>query len=367
MVGGGTGGHVVPVYNLAEFLRKTEPKIKIAVIGSGSGIEKQFFSSLPDYFVLTTGKFQGYDILANLWQAILFCAGFIQTFVYLIQIRPKVIFAKGSFVTVPVIIWARILHIPYFIHESDAVMGRANRVAAKGAQKVFTGFPADSYDNIKKKKIEFCGQMIDDGEKINKSERFDFGFANDNPVIFVTGGSLGAVNLNRKVFGALPLLLPKYNLIHQTGIKGYQEAIDSRAKLPDSMKRSYFIADFLPAVDGGNKMLAAMELADAVIARAGATTVAEIARAGKPMILIPYPYATADHQTKNAEILKREGACLVIYDRNLTSQLLVKTIGKLFEDSGKMKKMARAAKEFFPKDAVKIIGQNIIEAVEKKQ
>jgi len=365
LVGGGTGGHVVPVYNIYRFLINTKPEIPVAVIGSGSKIEKPFFGGLPNYFVLTSGKFQGYDILVNLWQSILFCAGFVQALVYLNRIRPKIIFAKGGYVTVPIIIWARILHIPYFVHESDIVMGRANRFAATGARKVFVGFPVKNYPGLKKKKIEFCGQLITGADKFDKKERFDFGFPNENPVIFVTGGSLGAVNINKSVFGTLTLLLLKYNIIHQTGAKGFAEAINVRAALPESMKRSYFIADFLSAIDGDNKILSAIELADLIIARAGATTVAEIARSGKPMILIPYPHAAGDHQVKNAQILEQSGVCMMIYDRDLTPRLLIEKVDKLFDDKEKMREMARVAKNFFPSGAIDKIGKEIISEVSK--
>jgi len=314
---------------------------------------------------LTSGKFQGYDILVNLWQSILFCAGFVQALVYLLQIRPKIIFAKGGYVTVPILIWARFLRIPYYIHESDTVMGRANRFAAKGAKKVFTGFPEKNYPELKKSKIIFCGQLITDMEKLDKSERFDFGFTNNNPVVFITGGSLGAASINKNVFGALSELLPKYNIIHQTGAKSFSEAIDVRVKLPGSMRRSYFVADFLSAISGDNKLLSAMELADLVVARAGATTVAEIARSGKPMVLIPYPHAASDHQVKNAQILQKTGACLMITDRELTPVTLTETISKLFDDKSKMKEMTASAKKFFPPHAIEKIGEEIISEVSK--
>jgi len=365
LVGGGTGGHVVPIYRIHQYLLDHDPDTPVTIIGSGSEIEQLFFGGLPNYLTLSAGKFKGYDLLVNLWQAILFCAGFVQALIYLIQIRPKIIFAKGGYVTVPILTWARILRVPYFVHESDVLMGRANRFGANGAKKVFAGFPTKNYPELQKKKIEFCGQIISDEERKKPFERFDFGFKNENPVILITGGSLGAVNLNKNVFGSLSEILLKYNIIHQTGSKGYQEAINVRAALPESMKRSYFISDFLSSLDNDNKILAAMEMADLVIARAGATTVAEIAMAGKPMVLVPYPYAAGDHQTKNAKALEEAGACVTISDKDLTPQALTKIINNLFKDKERMKKMAKSAKKFFPTDAVEKISKEIIKEVSK--
>src|SRR3989344_6019402 len=359
LVGGGTGGHIVPVYNIYQFLKKADSKLKVYIVGSGAEIEKQFFADSPDYFILKTGKFQRYLIIENIWQLVLLIYGLAQALRLLTRIRPKIIFTKGSFVSLPIVFWARILRIPYFIHESDAVIGRANKFAARGAKKVFTGFPVDNYKSVEKSKLEFVGQIINNEVRETKLSKFDFGFSNSNAVIFVTGGSLGALNINRNVFRALPELLPKYNLIHQTGVQGFVEAIEVRAKLSESMRRSYFIADFLSSTISDDRKSAAMREADLVIARAGATSVAEIALAGKPMILIPYPYASGDHQTKNAEILRKEKACVIITDRELNSDILASTINKLFEDKSKMREMSKSAKKCFPENAVNIIGKEI--------
>lgn len=353
----------MPVYNIYQFLKQADPKLKVYIVGSGSAIEKQFFVGSPNYFILKTGKFQRYLIVENIWQLALFIYGLVQALILLAKIRPKIIFAKGGFVSFPIVFWARILRIPYFVHESDAVMGRANKFATSGAKKVFTGFPVSHYQFIDKKKLVFSGQILSEESAI-KSE-FDFGFLEKKPVILVTGGSLGAIGINRTLFPSLPQLLPKYNLIHQTGAKGYSEAIEIRARLDDSMKKSYYISDLLPSIASDNRMSAAIKKADLVLARAGATTIAEIAEEKKPMILIPYPYASGDHQARNAEILKRKKACGIITDRELNPDLLVRTINELFNDKEQMKEMAKSAKEFFPENALEVIGKEIVREVRK--
>lgn len=363
LVGGGTGGHVVPIYNIYQFLLKTDPTLRVYIIGSGSAIEKQFFADSPNYFILKTGRFLRYLIVENIWQLFLFLYGLVQALIFIIKIRPKIIFAKGGFVTLPVVIWARVLRIPYFVHESDVVMGRANKFAASGAKEVFTGFPVSNYPFINKSKLHFSGQIL--SRKFESDISFDFGFSDKKPTLLITGGSLGALNLNRNLFRALPNLLTRYNLIHQTGVKGYMEAIETRARLDDSMKKSYYICDFLPSVASDDRMSAAIKKSDLVLARAGATTIAEIAEEKKPMILIPYPYASGDHQTKNAEVLRKEKACDIITDRDLNPESLVKAIDKLLGDKSRMTEMAKSAHKFFPENALELIGKEIIKEVRK--
>lgn len=361
LVGGGTGGHVVPVYNLYVYLRESAPEIDVKIVGGGTEIENHFFAGLSDYFVIKSGKFQRYKIFENLWQLLLLLYGLCQSLLLLLKLRPQVIFCKGGFVALPIVFWAKILKIPYFVHESDAVMGKTNRYATTHAKKVFTGFPLSSYKFKKRKNVKFVGQVIQ--PEFDSDVEFDFGFDRHKPTILVTGGSLGALNLNRHIYNSLERLLPDFNIIHQTGARSFQEGIDARAKLPENMTKSYFVTDFLSVNKFVNQMISALKKADLVISRAGATTIAEIAHFDKPMILIPYPYASEDHQFKNGQILKKQKACEVIIEKELNRESLIAVVEKLFADKKRMKEMARLAKDFFPNDAIKTIGQEIIDEI----
>lgn len=363
LVGGGTGGHIVPVVNIYNYLKKNASDLEIYVVGNGSLVERNFYSHLNNYYVIRTGKFDRHSIFSNLVQVILFLSGLVQSFRLLRKIRPKVIFAKGGYVSYPIVFWARILGIPYFIHESDITMGRANMSVAKHAEKVFVGFPESNYKSIDQKKLRFVGQILSHDEK--KDTDFDFGFSDSKKVIFVTGGSLGAQSINKCVYRSLPEILKSYNIIHQVGIKNYNEALEVRAELPDNFKNSYFISGFLRTASGQDLMPAALKRAGVVVARAGATTIAEIIEAKRPMILVPYPHASGDHQMKNAVALEKKGGCVLLDEKNLTPVELSKTITKTLQDGEKTKAMVSKAEEFFPSNGVKVVCEEIIHEVSK--
>lgn len=184
-------------------------------------------------------------------------------------------------------------------------------------------------------------------------------------MVFITGGSLGAQGINKCVYGSLLEILKSYNVIHQVGIKNYNEALEARADLPDNLKSSYFISGFLRTASGQDLMLAALKKSDIVVARAGATTVAEIIEAKRPMILIPYPYASGDHQMKNAIALEKIDGCVLLDEKNLTPEGLSKTITKTLQDRDKVRSMVRKAEKFFPDDGLRVVCEEIIHEVSK--
>jgi UDP-N-acetylglucosamine--N-acetylmuramyl-(pentapeptide) pyrophosphoryl-undecaprenol N-acetylglucosamine transferase len=357
LVGGGSGGHAVPLFHIYETLKKIDSHLDIRVIGSGSAVEKSIFGNITDHLTLHTGRIHRRISLNNIWQILLSLYGFFEAIYLINKSKPKIIFSKGGFVSVPILIWARILKIPYMIHESDIEMGLSNKISASGAKKVFLGFPKKYYPYLDARKSVFSGQIILDKKRLSD---FDFGFTDKKPIIFFTGGSQGSISINRAVFKSLQLLLLRFNVIHQTGMIGYSEAIDFRANLPVDVRNSYFVTDFFKSYNGNEPMLSAINQSEIIVSRAGATTIAEIARLGKPMILIPYQFASANHQLKNAQALEEESGCVIIEDKNLGSDLLTSTIIKIFEDKEKSKKMSESAKKFFPDNAIKVICEEII-------
>lgn len=357
LVGGGSGGHAVPLFHIYETLKKIDSGLNIKIIGSGSAVEKSVFGDVPDHLVLHTGKIHRRISLNNIWQILVSIYGFFEAIYLIKKSRPKIIFSKGGFVSVPVLIWAKILKIPYMIHESDIEMGLSNRISANGAKKVFLGFPKKYYPHLDAQKSVYSGQIMSGNKKISK---YDFGFTNDKPTIFFTGGSQGSLPINMAVFRSLQLLLLRFNVIHQTGMAGYTEAIDFRASLPADVRNSYYVTDFFKSSKENDPMMSAIHQSEIIISRAGATTIAEIARFGKPMILVPYQFASANHQLKNAQALEEDGACVIIEDKELGPDLLTSTIIKIFEDKEWSKKLSESAKKFFPDDAAKVICEEII-------
>lgn len=358
LVGGGTGGHIVPIFRMYKELSRRK-NLRVFIIGAGSSIEQDFFASCPDYVPIRSGKMHRSITINNITEFINFFIGIFQSIFLIKKNHPDLIFLKGGYVSWPFTFWAKLLKIPYFIHESDAVMGAANRFAAGGASKIFTGFPTSSYLHVDKKKTEFVGQLI----KIDinqKEDKYSFGFKGDQPIIFVTGGSQGSRKINRVIFASLPRLLEKYSVIHQTGALDYNEAIKIRSNLSEQARQSYFIRDFLDRIGGFDLMANALKKADLVIARAGATTIAEIAGLKKPMILIPYRYAAADHQKQNALMMEKKKAAVVILEDGLTADFLFSYVEKLFSTPEKLKELGENAYKVFPLNGVEKISHEII-------
>lgn len=344
LVGGGTGGHIVPVLTIREELIKQKVGINIVTIGGNSKIDQKLYAGLDNHISLLTGKLHRTFTFENIIQLFLFCWGLIYSYLILKKIKPNLIFSKAGYVSLPFIFWSKLLKIPYFIHESDIEMGASNKLAAKSAIKIFVGFPIKNYPNFAKEKLEYVGQIFRIDPSFPKNKTFDFGFNNKKQTIFVTGGSQGSRNINKAIFQILKSVLLDYNIIHHTGNLDYEKAIEERAKLPIDQKHSYSISPLLTkTTDGIDVMRSAISHSDLVISRASATTLAEVSAMKKAIIAIPYKYAAADHQTKNAEFYRTNKAAIVISDDNLNADILKKQIINLFSRPSKMKELGRHA------------------------
>ncbi|MEK9156111.1 MAG: UDP-N-acetylglucosamine--N-acetylmuramyl-(pentapeptide) pyrophosphoryl-undecaprenol N-acetylglucosamine transferase [Patescibacteria group bacterium] len=365
LVGGGTGGHVVPIWEIYKKLTTASNKYEVIVVGAGTGIERHFFSSAKKYYVVRSGKFRRHLTWRNLWELILFGFGLVWAAYLFFRERPSVVFSKGGYASMPIIILARIAKIPYFIHESDTEIGLTNRFAQSGARKIFVGFPPQYYRNIAQDRLIFSGPIV--RESIGESrqvERETFGFGNKKPVILITGGSQGSLHINKNLVKILPEILPDYNIIHQTGESSFDWVKSYRATLPAPFHGSYFVADFLETEGGRDRMLEAIDLADLVIARAGANTISELAVMRKPMILIPWKHAAADHQLKNAQILTEAGAAIVIPDDDLSPRSLKEAIERSFADNQReLGEMSANAAKVFPSDGLEVVCKEIIKIV----
>lgn len=352
LVGGGTGGHIIPIINLYKELEKN-PKLRIYIIGGKSAIDKKLYSGLKNFIPLFTGKMHRVFNWNNIAQFFYLIWGLGQSLSILLKTKPDVIFSKAGYISLPIIFWAKRLGIPYFIHESDIEMGASNRYAAVGATKIFSGFPVNSYPKVFRTKMIFVGQILRPEIFNKENELFDFGFENKKPTVFITGGSQGSRNINNAIFNALDRLLNNYNLIHHVGGLDYPKAIEIRAKLDGNKKKSYFISDLLTKnANGCDMLLSAIIQSDLVVSRSSATTLAEVAALKKPIITVPYRYAAADHQSKNALFLKKEKAAAVISDRELNGEIIVNKIDNILSDPKEIKEMTENAYKIFPLDGL---------------
>ena len=340
MTGGGTAGHVTP--NIALFDSLQKDGYEIYYIGSYEGIEKGLIEDkkIP-YYGISSGKFRRYRSWKNLTDPFRVLHGFFQARRLLGRIRPNVVFSKGGFVSLPVVMAAKTRHIPVIIPESDLTPGLANKLAMPSATKVCCNFP-ETLPYLPKEKAVLTGSPIRQ-ELLhgNKQAAKDFcGFTDDLPILMVMGGSIGSVYINNAIRGCIDTLLTKYQIIHLCG-KGN---IDESLKDKKGYAQFEYISENLPDL---------FAAADLVVARAGANSICELLALHKPNILIPLSRnASRGDQILNANSFAKQGFSAVLEEEEVTSEKLMATIDDV---------MAHRSKYI---DAMKNSGQmNAIETI----
>ncbi|MBU3964643.1 undecaprenyldiphospho-muramoylpentapeptide beta-N-acetylglucosaminyltransferase [Patescibacteria group bacterium] len=367
--GGGTGGHLFPIIAIIRELKNSpvlkDKKIKIYFIGPNGKITQELLrKENVEMKAILAGKIRRYitpkSIIQNIIDLIFkIPIGFIQSFIFVRIISPDIVFSKGGYGAVPVNIVARALKIPLFLHESDMVPGKTTRLFAKTATIIFTSFQETKIDNVIPSKVLCVGNPIrSDLLSGNKEEgKKLFNLSGDKPVIFICGGSQGAKEMNELALTALPDLLKNFEIIHQCGLKNYEEAkvmADIIIKEQQLAKR-YHLFDFLTE----DEMKQAYKSAHLIISRAGSGAIFEIAATGKPSIIIPLPESSQDHQAKNANAYASTGATIIMEPKNPTPALLFSKIMLIFSQPEKLLAMSKAALGFAKPDAAKTIAEHL--------
>lgn len=375
LTGGGTGGHFLPLLAVVNELRKigAERGINFAFLHIGTNPERE--QALAEKFHVkydhvAAGKLRRYFSLQNLVDIFKVPWGFCQARVKVKKFDPDVVFGKGGYASVPVVTAAGRLHKKILIHESDTTPGLANRRMAKYATKVALTFP-QSARFFDQHKTVVTGNPIREGILTGSYERGlkTFNLTKDKPVLFVTGGSLGARTINRVILEALPELLVRYQVIHQCGNIGLGAVLD---KLRDKFgkvnvvqqgdnyylrEQGYRLRPFLSQ----DEMADAYALSRLVISRGGASSLSEIAAVGKPSILIPLPLsASRGEQITNAAVYERAGASVVIMNEELTAEKLLAVIKQVTADQSELAAMGQAARKLARPEAAALIAEEII-------
>ena len=319
MTGGGTAGHVTP--NIALFPALKERGYEIHYIGSLNGIEKTLVTEQGvKYYGIASGKLRRYLSLQNLTDPFRVLKGCAQARKLIREINPDVVFSKGGFVSVPVVLAAKSAKVPAILHESDMTPGLANKLCIPSAVKVCCNFP-ETMRNLPADKAVLTGSPIR-RELLKGDPEFAFefcGFTEKKPTIMAVGGSLGAAPLNTALRGILPELLSKFNVIHLCG-KGKVD--ESLAGTPGYVQFEY-IEDELKDL---------FALADVIISRAGANAICEILALAKPNLLIPLSAAASrGDQILNARSFERQGFSLVMEEEEITNEKLLQTVMDLYE------------------------------------
>ena len=320
MTGGGTAGHVTP--NIALMPRLRELGYEIDYIGSHTGIEKELIEAqqIP-YFGISSGKLRRYFDLKNLSDPFKVLKGYSESKRLLKRLKPDIVFSKGGFVSVPVVLAAKKCGIPAIIHESDMTPGLANRIAMRGAAKICCNFP-ETLEYLPKEKAILSGSPIRQELLTGEAKKaFDFcGFTEEKPTILIIGGSLGSEFINTAVREIIGELLKDYNIIHLCG----------RGKLDESLSNLPGYAQFEFISDELNDFFA---LSDIVISRAGANAICELLALKKPNILIPLSQnASRGDQILNARSFEKQGFSIVLEEESVTADTLQSAIRHLDEE-----------------------------------
>lgn len=320
LTGGGTAGHVTP--NIALLPRLKELHYDIHYIGSYEGIEKELIEQFGiPYHGISSGKLRRYFSLKNFTDPFRIIKGLAEADKLIKTLKPDVIFSKGGFVSVPVVMAGKRRHVPTIIHESDMTPGLANKLSIPSATKVCCNFP-ETLEHLPKDKAVLTGSPIrQELLRGNKIAALDFcGLTADKPVILIIGGSLGSVAVNNAVRAILPELLKDFQVIHLCG----------KGKVDESLKdlKGYVQFEYIQ-----NELKDIFALTDIIISRAGANAICEIAALRKPNLLIPLSAnASRGDQILNARSFERQGFSIVLEEEELTNEKLLSSIHKLYND-----------------------------------
>lgn len=362
--GGGSGGHVLPIISIIRQLKNISPYFEKNTAFGKKKEELEIFYVGPkeDMNILLeqegikvkniiSGKIRRYatplSILQNIFDLfILIPIGILQSILLLLYEMPdcKLAFSKGGYGAFPFTIGAWIMGVPIFMHESDSVPGLTNKRLAEIAKVVFASFPA-ALDKLPKNKTILVGNPI--RQEIIGAQRDParnvLGIAGEKPVIFFIGGSQGSQRFNDFILNNLPRLLAKYEIIHQTGAKNFEQ-VKAEAKLMISQGQQSFYHPFgfMNDYDYAN----ALSACDVVVSRSGAGSIFEIASAGKPAILIPLPEAAQNHQFYNADAYARTGAAIVIEEGNFAINFFTQQLDAILNDKTRMAQMNNNANNF---------------------
>lgn len=301
-------------------------------------------------------------LVRNIRDFFLVGIGFLQSLRFLHRVKPDVVFTKGGFVCLPVGLAAHFLKIPLVIHDSDAQPGLTNRLLSKYAAVIGTGAPVENY-NYPEGRTHYVGipvgreyHPLTDAE-VQKCKAALGLHDTKKPLLVVTGGGLGARNINRAVATIASQILDKVAIVHLTGEANYHETLEAAPEHID-----YIIKPFLPG------LAVALGAADVVISRAGATSLAELAGLAKPVIIIPNQHLPGGHQIKNAEVYAKNGAAVVMEEHKITldHRRLTRVILALAESGEKRAQLGRKIHAFARPDAALDMAALIAEAAAAK-
>ncbi len=355
ITGGGTGGHLFPGIALATGLQGKVAGCEVMFIGTRRQLDRETLAgydfqrqSISCMGLKGMGVVHRIKSLATLPGAVFEAGRIIKKF------GPDLVFGVGGYVTGPVLLAAKLRSVPTCIHEQNSVPGLANRMISRFVDKVFVSIPGDYSFPLKKTVV--AGNPV--REEIIAAAQEKKGGKKDGLTVLVLGGSLGAHRINLLMLEAMAIIQGEQdlnvNLIHQTGTAD-----------EDRVKGGYAAAGIKAEVSSFFKDMASLyRRADLVVARAGATTLAELSVMGLPALLIPYPYAADDHQAKNAQYYVEGGGARMFRESGLDGRSLASAMIGLLRDSAELAGMAAGMKKMGRPEATRLILDDCLELIQ---
>ncbi len=358
VTGGGTGGHIYPAVAVGNALQKEPDTEKVYYVGNPDNLEKKIadekvFDFLP-VSITSMPKTISLDFIKWGFKLMLATGKSIG---YILKYKPSLIFGTGGYVSAPMLFAGVLTRTPVVIHECDAIAGKVTKVIAPYASSISVAFES-AKDDIKSDKIHYNGNPVrEEFSTVDRYHARQTWNLKDKLTIMVMGGSQGAKKINTVLVNSIKNLFKKYDIqiIHQTGLKNYDETIKELKKIyPEFTENSqYIIRPYF------KKMYLPMIASDIAVSRAGSLSISEICVSGLASILIPYPYAAADHQRKNAKEMEELGASLYLDDTDCTVESFTEKLEELINNTQKMIELQNNAKALVKTDAT----GNIVEQI----
>ncbi|MEE8638033.1 MAG: undecaprenyldiphospho-muramoylpentapeptide beta-N-acetylglucosaminyltransferase [Candidatus Margulisiibacteriota bacterium] len=331
IVSGGTGGHIYPGMALAQEIKRRDPSASILFLGSEEGLEMELIprQEYPIKLIKSRALLRKLSYKA-LSAPFISAIGFFQSLWILRSFSPKFLISTGGYASLPAVLAARALGIPIILHEQNVLPGAVNRISQKLAKKVFLSF----HESLKYMPGEVVGNPVRKEilEAKREASRRKFNFSPDQKVVLVMGGSQGSKKINQTVLSSLERLPSDVKILHIIGNRDFGWV---KRYLEDKHIKNYQALPYL------HNMADALAAADLAVSRAGATAIAEFLVRGLPMILIPFPYASEDHQSLNAGVVAQKGGAVIIEDRDFTPEKFISSITVSSLDYGKIRESAR--------------------------
>jgi UDP-N-acetylglucosamine--N-acetylmuramyl-(pentapeptide) pyrophosphoryl-undecaprenol N-acetylglucosamine transferase len=353
ITGGGTGGHTSPAVAIVDELRRRDPQLMVQWVGKAGAIEERVArgADIPFRAVPAAGWPRSRSP-RRLWVALVMALGYVKAAMLVRSFRPQVVIGVGGYVSLPLLLAAQHAGIPTVLHEQNKRLGMANRLLAAKCARLFLSYP-DTLGAFPRDRAEVVGNPVRPGfisPPTRAEARAKLGLDAGTPVVLVVGGSQGARSINEAMAGAVHMFdRDEAQFLWMTGKAGEEAARDAAV-------RAKARVDVFPFIDD---MVGACAAADLIVARAGASSAAEIAALGKPSILVPFPFATDNHQEQNARAFESAGAAEVLLDADCKAVRLSDAIRGLLEDDARREAMGAAAKSL----AKPLAAENVVEGI----